>query len=161
MSEECQNMEPVKKGFGYFERLMADDEWQEYLLSIARKNAEKKKARIAEVAKNRRSCPSYKAQKAMLARLRHMLTASRKRRTEIVFDFLPYTATQLRAHFEALFQPWMNWDNYGEWQIDHKKPCSLFDHTNPNHIKECWALENLQPLSVADNMKKGSKYEPS
>ena len=66
-----------------------------------------------------------------------------------------------RAHFEALFQPWMNWDNYGEWQIDHKKPCSLFDHTNPNHIKECWALENLQPLSVADNMKKGWKYEPS
>jgi hypothetical protein len=81
-----------------------------------------------------------------------------------VFDHLPYTIDQLKFHIESLWEPWMNWGNYGQykagtWQIDHifpqsKLPYDSFEH--PNFLK-CWALENLRPLETIANIKKGNK----
>ena len=50
------------------------------------------------------------------------------------------------------------------WHIDHIKPCASFKFvnedgsTNYEAIKECWALENLQPMYSEDNMSKSSWY---
>jgi len=80
------------------------------------------------------------------------------------FSFLPYTVDNLKKHLESLFEPWMNWDNYGyglgKWVIDHKKPDSLFHYTSVEdaEFKKCWALENLQPLGWKENNEKGNKY---
>jgi 5-methylcytosine-specific restriction endonuclease McrA len=61
----------------------------------------------------------------------------------------------------------MTWDNHGKyekgkkkWQIDHIKPKSLFNFETPEdpEFKECWALENLQPLEAMENIKKGNKF---
>ena len=49
----------------------------------------------------------------------------------------------------------MDWNNYGEWHIDHIKPISSFDKTeNPKVIN---SLDKLQPLCALDNLSKGSK----
>lgn len=65
----------------------------------------------------------------------------------------------LRAHLEALFQPGMTWENYGRvWHVDHIKPCSLFDFTNPDEVAACFALSNLQPLWAAENIRKSDTY---
>lgn len=66
-----------------------------------------------------------------------------------------YTFEELKAHLEVQFRDGMTWENYGEyWHVDHKKPlskCSTFE--------EAWNLQNLQPLTVTENLKKGNKYE--
>lgn len=67
-----------------------------------------------------------------------------------------YTLDDLIKHLEIKFEPWMNWDNHGKWHIDHIKPKSLF---SIDEFKECWALENLQPLEARENLKKYNKYE--
>ena len=59
---------------------------------------------------------------------------------------------------EDKFEDGMSWENHGEWQIDHKIPCSAFDLTNENHAKICFNYRNLQPLWKKDNIKKGDKY---
>jgi len=71
-----------------------------------------------------------------------------------------YTLEELIAHLEAQFEDWMNWDNYGEWHIDHIKPVSLFNFTSVDdkEFKECWALENLQPLEAMENIIKSNNY---
>ena len=71
-----------------------------------------------------------------------------------------YTVEDLMKHLESQFEPWMNWDNYGKWEIDHKKPRSLFHYTCPEdpEFKECWALENLQPLERNVNRRKNNHY---
>lgn len=73
-----------------------------------------------------------------------------------------YTLKDLIQHLEKLFDSKMNWDNYGNyWHIDHIKPKSLF-HFNlaeDKEFKECWALENLQPLEKIANLKKGNHYK--
>jgi uncharacterized Zn finger protein (UPF0148 family) len=81
------------------------------------------------------------------------------------FDFLPYTVDELIRHLENLFEPWMNWDNWGigkgKWNIDHKKPDSLFNYKSveDKEFQKCWALNNLQPMDAIENIKKGNRYE--
>ena len=50
----------------------------------------------------------------------------------------------------------MNWDNYGQWYIDHIIPKAAFNITSPycDDFKKCWALDNLQPLWAENNIKK-------
>lgn len=74
---------------------------------------------------------------------------------------LPYTTEELIKHLESMFEEGMSWDNYGEWHIDHIKPCSMFDHTDREQFLECWSLDNLQPLWKIDNLVKGDRYGSS
>ena len=93
-------------------------------------------------------------------RLKHKLLGKNGKST---WSFLPYTVDDLIKHLESLFQPWMNWGNYGEkagcWVIDHKKPDSLFHYTSveDKEFQKCWALSNLQPLEYIENIKKSDK----
>jgi len=70
-----------------------------------------------------------------------------------------YTLDELKARIEPLFQPGMTWDNYGDWHIDHRIPKAAFDYASPEDpgFKECWALENLQPLWAAENWSKHAR----
>jgi 5-methylcytosine-specific restriction endonuclease McrA len=74
-------------------------------------------------------------------------------------DLVGYTIEDLIKHLESKFEPWMTWDNYGKWEVDHIKPKSLFHYETAEDpkFKECWALENLQPLEKAANRKKYNK----
>jgi len=70
-----------------------------------------------------------------------------------------YNLSQLMEHLESQFTDGMTWENYGKWHIDHAKPISSFNYTKPedDEFKQCWALDNLQPLWAAANIKKGNK----
>ena len=68
-----------------------------------------------------------------------------------------YSMKDLMVHFENLFDAKMTWDNYGTWEIDHIRPKYLFKYDTPEdpEFRNCWALENLQPLHRIDNLLKG------
>ncbi len=78
-----------------------------------------------------------------------------------------YPVLELMKHLEKQFKDGMNWENYGEWHIDHIIPVSIFNFTKPEHedFKKCWALKNLQPLWAVKNLSKGNKlnkqFQPS
>jgi hypothetical protein len=61
----------------------------------------------------------------------------------------------VKEYFENLFVDGMNWDNYGEWEIDHIIPLSTAN-TEEDIIKLCY-YSNLQPLWKLDNRLKGNK----
>lgn len=64
------------------------------------------------------------------------------------------TFLQLKNYIESKFLPNMTWDNYGQWHIDHIKPCASFDLTQESQQKECFHYSNLQPLWAEDNISK-------
>lgn len=89
------------------------------------------------------------------------------------FLVLNYSVHDLKAHLESLFEPWMNWDNWGAydpktwddndtstwtWQIDHIIPQSSlpFSSLDDENFKKVWALDNLRPLSSKQNIYDGS-----
>lgn len=83
-----------------------------------------------------------------------------------ITEYLPYSIEELKDHLESLWEPWMNWDNYGgrsncqerTWWIDHITPQSFFSYQNMDDplFLECWALKNLMPLDKKLNMQKGA-----
>ncbi|MEK6882420.1 MAG: hypothetical protein AABY22_22560 [Nanoarchaeota archaeon] len=77
-------------------------------------------------------------------------------------DLVNYKLNDLMIHLESKFQPGMSWQNYGKygWHIDHIKPISLFKYNSydDQEFKDCWSLNNLQPLWAKENLSKGNQY---
>jgi hypothetical protein len=63
----------------------------------------------------------------------------------------------LKKWFEFLFEDKMNWDNYGEWHVDHVTPCHHFDLNEDLQQKQCFNWTNLRPCWKLDNILKGDK----
>lgn len=72
------------------------------------------------------------------------------------------TIDQARKHIESQFEPWMTWENHGfrSWHIDHIKPLSAFDLTDPEQVAEACHYTNLQPLDWQENLSKGGVRRP-
>ena len=70
------------------------------------------------------------------------------------------STAELRAHFEATFEPWMTWTNYGThkaggnsgtWQIGHRLAKAFYDDSNSADIKRCWNTTNLFAQDADEN----------
>ena len=64
----------------------------------------------------------------------------------------------LKQYIANKFKKGMSWDNYGEWEIDHIRPCSSYNLKDPEQQLECFNYSNLQPLWKKENRKKSDKY---
>lgn len=58
------------------------------------------------------------------------------------------TIERLVEHLEDQFLAGMSWENYGEWEVDHR--IALANSGS-------WHFSNLQPLWQRDNASKGKR----
>ena len=65
----------------------------------------------------------------------------------------------LQKWIEFQFQENMTWENYGQWHLDHVKPCSSYNLSVTEQINECFCWKNIQPLWQIDNLKKSNKID--
>jgi hypothetical protein len=89
------------------------------------------------------------------------------------FNYLPYTAKELTNYIESKFEPWMNWNNHGnydpelwddndittwKWQLDHIIPHIKFVYKSmqDEDFYKCWDLSNLRPYSAKQNIIDGA-----
>jgi hypothetical protein len=90
------------------------------------------------------------------SRLNRAITDNYKRGSAV--NTLGCSIEQLKQHLEIQFRDGMSWSNRGtHWHIDHKKPLSSFDLTDPDQFTEACHYTNLQPLLVHENLLKGGK----
>jgi len=67
---------------------------------------------------------------------------------------------KFRDWIEYNFQTGMTWENYGPtWNLDHTKPCSSFDLTKDDELKECFNWKNTIPVYPKTNLKKHNKVD--
>ena len=114
----------------------------------------------AYLRQRRKNDPSYKIVANLRTRLTSLLRRGKATKCVGTVALLGCDAPHLRAHLEAAFHNGMSWDNYGEWHVDHKRPCASFDVRNPEHLRQCFHYTNLQPLWAHDNCAKGAKVVP-
>lgn len=99
--------------------------------------------------------PHLKVKRNLRRRLCHVIKDGYKSAPTLTLlgcDFLFFM-----SYLEGKFEPGMTWDNYGDWHIDHKIPCSSFDLTKPDEQRMCFNYENLQPLWAKENLQKADK----
>lgn len=102
--------------------------------------------------------------------LRRVIEAQRKRvitalkgntKADKTMNLIGCSREELRSHIERQFTAGMTWENFGAWEIDHKRPCASYDHSDFAQHFDCFHFSNLQPLWKRDNRSKGAKYDAS
>ena len=73
-------------------------------------------------------------------------------------DLIGCEPYMLKEYLSSKFKNNMSFENYGEWDVDHIKPITLYDLTNIEQVKLCFNYKNLQPLYHIDNLRKSNKY---
>lgn len=111
----------------------------------------------ARLKQRRETDQGYRIAENLRNRLRRELKKCNTTKTVKHSNLLGCSSIFLKEYIENIFLVGMTWDNYGQWHIDHIKPCSAFNLTSLEEQKECFHYSNLQPLWAIDNLKKGSK----
>jgi len=117
---------------------------------------EKGKLKAREWQKSQMSDKKFVIKKRLMGRVYCALKRGVKSASTI--ELLGCSIDFFKSYIEGMFHDGINWDNMGEWHIDHIKPCKLFDLSKEEEQRKCFHYTNLQPLLAIDNLKKGAKY---
>ena len=128
-------------------------------LKLWRKNnPEKKNFLQRKYRKNRKERdPMFKVLSNLRTRIHEVLTAKYIVKEATTKKLTGCTLEYLKNYLEKKFKDGMSWDNYGQWHIDHIRPCASFNLLDPIEQKICFHYTNLQPLWAEDNLKKSNK----
>ena len=102
--------------------------------------------------------PSYIILRRLHSRLRDSIRAGARRSHSK--ELIGCSLKKLNDHLEKQFKKGMSWENYGEWQVDHIRPCRSFDLEDQAQQIVCFNWRNLCPLTIAKNRAKRDKYDP-
>ena len=165
---------PCKKLYRANYYTLNSEDLKAYSSAYAKENPEAHKARVAKwveenrdkhlanrsayFAKRYHGDHLFSANYKLRAMLRRVLMAAGENKDLCTFEAIGYTADQLVQRLSVNMRAGMTWDNFGDWEIDHKIPVSVFlsrGETRPRIIN---ALSNLQPLWKEENRSKGARY---
>jgi hypothetical protein len=118
----------------------------------------------AYVVQRRKTDINFRLSANLRGRLRMALQRGSKKGSAI--SDLGMSIDAFKTYLESKFEAGMTWDNYGEyspdvprWNMDHIKPLSRFDLTDPIQFKEACHYSNIQPMWALPNLIKYNKYE--
>ena len=126
------------------------------------KTSTKGRARARKYDRKRSKLMSRKVHRSMISMLRGV------HRNPSTVPSLGLFADNASAtdHFEKLFEPWMNHNNYGKhlskhgydvrWNIGHKIPTAVYDRNDPSEVAKAYAPENLFPQDAKENAESGA-----
>lgn len=138
----------------------------------AARNREKARARWAtikddpEVKRKNKEHVTAHLRKSLQYRLGHSLRTRlnsalrNKSHNSSAVRHLGCSLDELIAHLQRQFMLGMSWDNWSPdgWHIDHIRPLSSFDLTDPEQYAVACHYSNLQPLWAFDNISKGARH---
>jgi len=132
-----------------------------YVKKYQKKNAQRRREYLKTYIKERMaSDPAFKLQRVLRKRTKGVLARLFISKTFQKHErFLGCTLLELKEHIEKQFEPWMTWQNHGKygWHVDHIKPLSKFDLSDPKQFAEASHYTNLRPLHWRENLSKHAK----
>ena len=135
--------------------------WKEYSKKYYETNKEKINKQKKEYNKKRlQNDPIYKMIRNIRSRIKNALKNKSIKNYMKPMELFGASYEEVWNHLESQFKDGMTRYNNNRkgWHIDHIKPISSFDLTDPEQLKECCNYKNLQPLWWYDNLSKGKKH---
>jgi hypothetical protein len=134
-----------------------DKKWtKEKQKDSEKKYIENNKEKIKLKWKNDGKKINKRIRDALNKRIKQSLFSKKNNNT---FSYIGCDIEILQKWFEFCFEDNMSWDNYGEWHIDHIKPCYTFDLSKDEDIKQCFNWKNIRPCWAKDNLEKSNKID--
>ncbi len=133
---------------------------REYHAKWRKNNKEKYNETKRNYERNRKlNDPQYKLISNFRTAIFTVLKENNLTKNNHYFDILGYSQEDLKNHLERQFKEDMSWTNYGKWHVDHITPISkfIFNSIDDESFKECWSLNNLQPMWAKENLSKGNR----
>lgn len=133
---------------------------------IKRQDPEFRK-KVASYQKNKiNSDPAYKLKARTRIKIWKLVKYNHGAKRGATLKLLGAPLDKVVQHIENQFytrengekMTWDNWTNKG-WHLDHIKPLSSFDLTNPIEFAKSWHYTNLQPLWSEHNLEKRDKLD--
>lgn len=128
--------------------------WRERTKKWQRYNKERLNASIRE---RKRKNPSVRIAANLRKRLSYLVRLHSTTKSKQTLKLLGCEMPFFLEYLKSKFQDGMDFENYGQWHIDHVKPCDSFDFTISEHQAPCFHYTNLQPLWAIDNIMKSNK----
>lgn len=118
------------------------------------------KSKTARARIRYREDPLFRLVRNLRRRVSLAVTSQSTTKDETTLKLVGCTLEHLIGHLESQFREGQCWDNYGQWHIDHIRPCASFDLSDPLQRKECFHWSNLQPLWGDENLAKRDQWDP-
>jgi len=148
-SRHKRDPEAAAKKKAYLAQYYANPEVKKRISERRRRNENLKRLNDpAFLLKKRTRCRIYKAL--------HRKNISKSTRT---VDLVGCSYAFLKEHIEKQFRDGMAWDKLGSFHIDHIRPLSSFDLTDPEQLRTAFHWTNLQPLTPEENMEKRDRLD--
>jgi len=137
------------------------DMFKENIKIYRQNNKEAVKLRRNKYQNNRRKSDSlFKIRGNISGLIRYGIISAGFTKKNKTVDILGCSFEEFRTHLESLWEPWMNWDNYGNpkdgiyesnktWDVDHIIPTS--SALNESELIKLNHFTNLQPLCGYNN----------
>jgi hypothetical protein len=79
-----------------------------------------------------------------------------KHRCTTISQLLGCSVEEYMYYIERRWEAGMSWDNWGDWHIDHIRPCKIFDLGNQQQILQCFNYTNTRPVWATNNRNPGN-----
>lgn len=122
------------------------------------------KNKIAENRRKRENArrledPEFLIKKRTNCRIWKALRRINVRKSHRTVDLVGCSYAFLKEHIEKQFKEGMCWDKINSFHLDHIRPVSSFDLTDPEQLKAAFHWTNLQPLTPEDNIEKRDRLD--
>ena len=150
------NPEYIKKRKDYYNSIKDTTKLKEYKKKYRKEHLEQRRMYM-----NERYANDIQYKLSRIVRGRLWKVVSREQKVGSAIHDLGCTLEELKIYIENQFKEGMTWDNWKPdgWHLDHIKPLSKFDLTDPIQFKEAVHFTNLQPLWWNENLSKGNKID--
>lgn len=111
----------------------------------------------AYVSARRKTDSAFVILANLRCRVRAALKSQSAKKSYTTEQLLGCSIPELRHHVANQFHLGMCWENHGEWELDHVRPCRSFDLRDPEQQRECFHYSNVQPLWKEDNRAKNDR----
>jgi len=111
-------------------------------------------------AKNRKKIdPLFKLKLNIRSNIINSIKKKGYEKKSKTFKILGCSYEDFKQHLERQFKTDMNWDNHGQWHLDHIYPVSLAK--DEAELIKLNHYTNFQPMWASENISKGNKIIPN
>lgn len=114
-----------------------------------------------DLRRERMKDPTFKYRANMSSRISVAMRANKISKPAESEKLMGATWSEFREWIDSQLLGGMTAENYGEWHLDHVRPCASFDLVEEAQCFVAFNWRNYQPMWGLENIEKNDDYEPN